>query len=274
MTTTLTIVSSGSPGAVALDDAAKKRGWNSRLVDASDPSIVQAITASDQVIYRISPRSYPVLCSIVNKLPAESQPKLQAALEAFDKVKTFSRLSAHAIPMPRSWILDQNAVFTGEQFVIKVPNGNQGHGVALIQSDSDLQQFMHEHPSDRYLGQAFIAMDAVADKRLFVIGDSVVAAMKRSALTDDFRSNISLGGKAELYSPTKDEIAIAVKASQAFKLDFSGIDIINDGDDALVLEVNPSPGFFVGTVAGVDLATAVINHLAQNSTNPVKRKGR
>lgn len=269
--TTLTIVSSGSPGAVSLDGAAKKLGWNSRLIDASDPSIVQAITASDHVIYRVSPRSYPVLSVIVDELPAEYRPKLQAALEAFDKIKTSSRLSAHAIPTPRSWILDQTAVFTGEQFVIKVPNGNQGRGVALIKSDADLRQFMREYPSDRYLGQAFIATDAAADKRLFVIGDSVVAAMKRSAINDDFRSNVSLGGKAEPYSPTKDEIAIAVKATQALKLDFSGIDIINDGDAALVLDVNPSPGFFVGTVAGVDLATAVINHLPQNSTNAVKR---
>ena len=56
----------------------------------------------------------------------------------------------------------------------------------------------------------------------------------------DFRSNITLGGTAEKYTPTDTEISLAVSAADAAGCDFAGVDILKGG---LVCEVNSSPHF-------------------------------
>ena len=56
-----------------------------------------------------------------------------------------------------------------------------------------------------FLVQEFIAEAKGADLRCFVVGDRVVAAMRRQAPAGDFRSNLHRGGSARTVRPTRAE---------------------------------------------------------------------
>ena len=106
--------------------------------------------------------------------------------------------------------------------------------------------------------QEFIEESKGTDKRLILVGETCIAAMRRTSQTDDFRANLHLGGAMETYAPTAQEVAYAVSATKAFNLRFAGVDIIDSRRGPLVLEINPSPGFSIQAVSSNDIAEEVI----------------
>src|SRR5699024_6759595 len=103
---------------------------------------------------------------------------------------------------------------------------------------SDLVDILDKVSDKPAMIQTFIASSYGTDLRLQVVGNKVIAAMKRSS-EKDFRANITSGGKMWPYEPTKAEQSIAVKASQAINADFSGVDILIDENKMpVVCEVN------------------------------------
>jgi len=114
-----------------------------------------------------------------------------------------------------------------------------------------------------FLVQEFIAEAKGADLRCFVVGDTVVAAMRRLAPQGDFRSNLHRGGTAKPVRPTRAEVATAVHAAQILGLGVAGVDLIRSKRGPLVLEVNSSPGLEgIEAATGIDVAGAVIEQIA------------
>jgi ribosomal protein S6--L-glutamate ligase len=114
-----------------------------------------------------------------------------------------------------------------------------------------------------FLVQEFIEEAQGADLRCFVVGGSVVAAMRRQAPPGDFRSNLHRGGSAEAVLATTDEQAMAVRAAQVLGLGVAGVDLIRSKRGPLVLEVNSSPGLEgIEQATRVDIAGKIIDHVA------------
>lgn len=140
----------------------------------------------------------------------------------------------------------------GAPLVVKLLEGTQGRGVVLAETrkaaESVIDAF-HELNAN-FLVQEFIKEAGGSDIRCFVIGDKVVAAMKRQAKEGEFRSNLHRGGVATVVKLTPEERSTAVRAAKIVGLNVAGVDILRSNHGPVVMEVNSSPG-----LEGIELAT-------------------
>ena len=113
-----------------------------------------------------------------------------------------------------------------------------------------------------FLVQEFVAEAKGADLRCFVVGERVVAAMKRQAPKGEFRSNLHRGGSAKGVKASAIEQDVAIRAAHALGLGVAGVDLIRSKRGPLVLEVNASPGLEgIEAASEVDVAGAVIDYV-------------
>lgn len=263
---TLAIVTGSveASGALLLQEAGAHLGYDARLVLVYEDDAAERINAADTVVFRIAPRTYALYYEIIDSLKPRLKKALRASLAAFDKKETYETLVAAGVPTPKSFSIGHNERLDGYPKIIKILNGSQGKGVGLIHSDEELNAYRDEFKDEsEFLVQEFVEESRGSDKRLFVVGDRVLAAMRRISQTEDFRANLHLGGRMEAYAPTETEREYAIKAVKALQLPYAGVDIIDSKDGPLVLEVNSSPGFGVQQVTSIDLPTAVLKHVAR-----------
>ncbi|MFB9354307.1 30S ribosomal protein S6--L-glutamate ligase [Sneathiella chinensis] len=159
--------------------------------------------------------------------------------------------------------------------VLKLLEGTQGRGVVLAETqkaaESVIQAFRGLKAN--ILVQEFIAESKGADIRCIVIGNKVVAAMKRQAEEGEFRSNLHQGGSASKVRITAEERTAAVKAAKSLGLRFAGVDLLRSNDGPKVLEVNSSPGLEgVETVTGKNIAGQVIEHIERSLQRAPSRR--
>ena len=113
--------------------------------------------------------------------------------------------------------------------------------------------------------QRFIGESRGRDVRALVIGDRVVAAMRRVANDDEFRSNVHRGGRTELVELDEEYEQVAVKAAQIMGLRIAGVDMLEGNDGPLVMEVNSSPGLEgIETATGKDIAGQIITSVEKH----------
>ena len=125
-----------------------------------------------------------------------------------------------------------------------------------------------------FVVQEFVEEAQGADLRCFVVGERVVAAMRRQAPEGDFRSNLHRGGQAAAAIATAEQAAVAVRAAATLGLAVAGVDLIGSARGPLVLEVNSTPGLEgIEQVSGVDIAGAIVELVACGAVNK-KHSGR
>lgn len=156
----------------------------------------------------------------------------------------------------------------GAPCVIKLIEGTQGIGVVLAETrkaaESVIEAFrgLNAH----ILVQEFIEEAGGADIRCLVVGDKVVAAMKRQGKEGEFRSNLHRGGSAELTRLSPAERATAVKAAKIMGLGVAGVDLLRSSRGPLVMEVNSSPGLEgIEAATGKDVAGMIISYIEKNA---------
>jgi ribosomal protein S6--L-glutamate ligase len=149
--------------------------------------------------------------------------------------------------------------------VIKLNEGTQGTGVVLAEKRSASQSVIEAFRGlyANFLVQEFVAEAKGADLRCFVVGDRVLAAMRRQAEPGEFRSNLHRGGRASAVSLSEAEEATALRAAKVMGLEVAGVDLLRSRKGPLVLEVNSSPGLEgIEGASGVDVAGAIVDHVA------------
>ncbi|MDP5110515.1 MAG: 30S ribosomal protein S6--L-glutamate ligase [Rickettsiaceae bacterium] len=155
----------------------------------------------------------------------------------------------------------------GAPLIVKVIESTQGKGVLLAETtkaaESLINAFLSLHAD--FLVQEFIKESSGADIRCFVIGDKVVAAMKRQGVEGEFKSNLHNGGSAEMVKISPTERAVAVKAAKVLGLKVSGVDIVRSNRGPLVLEVNSSPGLEgIEKTTGKNVAANIIEFIEKD----------
>ncbi|MCZ6602084.1 MAG: RimK family alpha-L-glutamate ligase, partial [Planctomycetota bacterium] len=191
-----------------------------------------------------------------------------AILRCRDKFRCIQLLSGKGIPVPpTSLTLRQDDVrraiveVGGPPVILKVLEGAQGKGVFLAESEIEAEEKVEAlHQDRRYvLIQKFISECRGRDLRAFVVGDEVVAAIRRSAEGEEFRSNVHLGGNAVPAEVTPEVGRLAVGAARTLGLEVAGVDFLETDAGPLVLEVNASPGLEgIETVSGTDIAGRIV----------------
>ncbi len=192
-----------------------------------------------------------------------------------DKLRALQLLSRKGIGLPVTGfahkpddIEDLIQMVGGPPLVIKLLEGTQGMGVVLAETHnaakSVIESFLGLKVS--VLVQEYIKEAGGSDLRCMVIGDKVVAAMKRQSRGGDFRSNLHRGGAASLIKITPEERSTAVRAAQTMGLNVAGVDILRSHHGPLVLEVNSSPGLEgIEVATGNDIAGAIIEFIEKNA---------
>jgi len=102
------------------------------------------------------------------------------------------------------------------------------------------------------------------DIRVFVLRGSVLGVMRRHATPGEWRTNVSLGGRAEPCRLDSEAERLAVAAARAIGAEMAGVDLIADLDRGrlVVLEVNAVPGWrALARVTGIDVAAAILTTL-------------
>ncbi len=188
-----------------------------------------------------------------------------------DKLRASQILSRHQIPMPATtFVRDRADVIPaiervgGAPVVIKLLEGTQGIGVILAPDLKVAEAIIETLHSTRQnvLIQRFVTESKGRDIRALVVGDRVVAAMRRVAKGDEFRSNVHRGGSVERVNLDPEFERTAVRSAQIMGLRVAGVDMLEGGDGPLVMEVNSSPGLEgIETATGLDVAGAIIDHI-------------
>jgi ribosomal protein S6--L-glutamate ligase len=156
----------------------------------------------------------------------------------------------------------------GAPVVIKLLEGTQGVGVVLGETRNAAKSVIEAFRglNANFMVQEFIKEAGGSDIRCFVIGDRVVAAMKRTGKEGDFRSNLHRGGSAELVRITPEERSTAVRSARIMGLNVAGVDLLRSNHGPVVMEVNSSPGLEgIEKATGKDVADLVIKFIEKNA---------
>ena len=152
--------------------------------------------------------------------------------------------------------------------VIKLLEGTQGVGVVLGETQKAAESVIEAFRglNANFMVQEFIAEAGGSDLRCFVVGEKVVAAMKRTGKEGEFRSNLHRGGSAELVRITPEERSTAVRSAQVMGLNVAGVDLLRSNHGPVVMEVNSSPGLEgIEKATEKDVASQVIQFIEKNA---------
>jgi len=195
-----------------------------------------------------------------------------------DKLRSLQMLSRHEIGIPATtFVRDRADVLPaiervgGAPVVIKLLEGTQGVGVILADTTHVAEAIIETLQSTRQnvLVQKFVAESRGRDIRAFVVGDRVVAAMRRVAKGQEFRSNVHRGGFAEAVDLDPAFEEAAVRATQIMGLRVAGVDMLEASDGPKIMEVNSSPGLEgIERATQQDIAGAIIDYIMAQVSFP------
>ncbi len=201
-------------------------------------------------------------------------------LQCDDKALTYLALKQAGIPMPKTVLvpktfpnvgytdtnfLDEAAAQLGFPLVLKECFGSFGKQVYQFQDMESLREKVIALRSTPMMLQEMVQSSFGRDIRINVVGDAVVASIFRHNEHGDFRSNITLGGSMEPYTPSQQETDIAVRAVKELGLAFAGVDVLFGDEGPLICEVN-SNAHFKSTLdcTGINMADAIFDHIRKS----------
>lgn len=272
-----------------LRDAGEKRGHEVKVVNylrcymnitSHKPSVVyggKELENFDAIIPRIAASRTFYGCAVVRQFEVMgvfSANDSQAISRSRDKLRCVQILAREGIGLPVTGFAHDTEdidglieTVGGAPLVIKLLEGTQGIGVVLAETyqaaKSVIQAFRGLNAN--ILVQEFIKEAGGADIRCFVIGNKVVAAMKRQGAEGEFRSNLHRGGKAEKVKLTPEERSTAIRSAKAMGLRIAGVDLLRSNHGPVVMEVNSSPGLEgIEKATNVDIADKIIEFIEKN----------
>ena len=160
--------------------------------------------------------------------------------------------------------------------MVKLLEGTQGIGVILAETRKAAEAVIEAFRGlrENILVQEFVEEARGSDIRCFVVGNKVIAAMRRVAKEGEFRSNLHRGAVAEKIKLTPEERSTALRAAKAMGLNVAGVDLLRSNHGPVVVEVNSSPGLEgIEKASGVDVAGAIMEFIEKRSS-PGKTRDR
>lgn len=240
----------------------------------------------DVVLPRIGTAVTEYGLSIVNQFDMMGVPVVNAAYaigRSRDKLRSLQFLSRHDIDIPKTVMARNPAqmevaqrLVGGPPLVLKLIQGTQGIGVMLAETEQALESIVHTLWSLGHLilVQEFVRESRGRDVRALVVGDRVVAAMRRVAPVGEFRSNVHRGGVGTAIDLPPEYAKVAIEATRIMGLHVAGVDMLESRRGPKVIEINSSPGFEgLERATGVDVAGAVVRYAASFARGRIDARG-
>lgn len=197
-----------------------------------------------------------------------------------DKSYTFLKLRNKGIKQPKTFfspllfyhnmtendeILDFIIGELGLPFVFKECFGSFGKQVSLVSSKSEFIEKIKKADTWSYIMQEFITSSFGKDLRLYVVGDKVIASMKRENSSGDFRANIEVGSIGTAYNPSDEQKELAIKVVKELGLSFGGIDILFGKDGEPVFCEANSNAYFneINKVANIRVEDHIFDYIVK-----------
>lgn len=282
-----------------LVEAAEQQGCAVKVIDhmrcymditAHRPKVLyqgSPLTDIDAVIPRIGASNTFYGTAVVRQFemmgvftPNESQ----AISRSRDKLRCLQILSRQGIGLPVTGFAHSTKdieglieLVGGAPLVIKLLEGTQGIGVVLAETHQAAKSVIEAFRglNANILVQEYIKEAGGSDIRCFIVGDKIVASMKRQGAPGEFRSNVHRGGSAGKVKLTPEERSTAIRAAKAMGLRIAGVDILRSNHGPVVMEVNSSPGLEgIEAAASVDVAGKIIEFVSKNVIAAQARKTR
>jgi ribosomal protein S6--L-glutamate ligase len=272
-----------------LVEAAKERGHDADVIDTlrcymnitSSKSMIhykgEELHPYDAVIPRIGASITSYGAAVVRQLEIMGVFCLNdsvAITRSRDKLRSLQLLSKKGIGLPITGfahsvdeIQDLIKMVGGPPLIIKFLEGTQGIGVVLVETNKAARSVIEAFFGLKVniLVQEYIKEAAGADIRCFIVGGKVVAAMKRQAKSEEFRSNLHRGGKATPEDISDEERNMAIRSAHIMGLNVAGVDIVRSNRGPLILEVNASPGLEgIEKTTKIDVASSIIEFIEKN----------
>ena len=232
-------------------------------IDGYDAVIVRRVPGgtAEQVFYRMDTlhRLDEMGVRVFN--PANSIEK------AVDKYYTSALLEEAGIITPRTIVTESFSEAMkafkelGEDVVVKPLFGSLGMGITRVTSEDVAYRVFRalEMTKSVFYLQEYIPHNG-EDIRVFVIGDKVVASMKR--VSDNWKTNISTGATARKHQISEEIQEICLEAARKLGLEYTGVDVIDSEDDIYVIELNSTPGWEgLQTVTEIDITKKLVEHV-------------
>jgi len=273
-----------------LVEAGKERGHEVRVIDhkrcymnitSHNPGIHYkgvAITDIDAIIPRIGASVSFYGTAVVRQfemMGVYSVNESVAITRSRDKLRASQLLARKGIGLPVTGFAnspddtdDLLDFVGGAPVVIKLLEGTQGVGVVLAETKKAAESVIEAFRGLKanFMVQEYIKEAGGSDIRCLVIGDKVVAAMKRQGKEGEFRSNLHRGGSASLIRITPEERSTAVRSAKSMGLNVAGVDLLRSNHGPVVLEVNSSPGLEgIENATGKNVAGTIIEFIEKNA---------
>jgi RimK family alpha-L-glutamate ligase len=177
---------------------------------------------------------------------------------ANDKYETYNFARQLKIPVMPTFLEEQNSF----PVIIKSVNGHGGTEVYL--ANTALEQ---ENIKSKLKGKKIIFQKPSStlgkDVRVYVLGGKILSAVERSS-EESFKSNFSLGGKANLTKITGKIKKYVKKIVKNLNCDFVGIDFIFDNGKPVLNEIEDPVGCrMLYSLTEIDVATELISYIVK-----------
>ena len=276
-----------------LVEAARKRGHSVQVLDAlkfaldleeETPDLYykqKRLAHFDAIIPRIGTSITYYGTAVVRQfqqMNVFSPNSADGILNSRDKLRSLQILSRHKIGIPpTTFVRDKLDVLPaiqrvgGAPVIIKLLEGTQGIGVLLahtLEMATSIIELLQSQKQN-VLIQKFVSESKGKDIRAIVVGDQVVAAMRRVAQGQEFRSNVHRGGRTEMVELSDEYKETAIKASKLMGLGISGVDMLEGKDGPQIMEINSSPGLEgIEGCTKLDVAGSFIDYIASRVDFP------
>jgi ribosomal protein S6--L-glutamate ligase len=237
-------------------------GVDGVLVRMMPPGSLEQVVFRMDALHRVAAAGIPVV----------NPPRAIEA--AVDKYLTLALLAQAGLPVPATWAGQSAAAALvafedlGRDVVVKPLFGSEGRGLVRVSHPEIAWRTFH---ALERIGAVLYLQRVIQhpghDVRAFVLDGKVLASMRRHSAPGDWRTNISLGGRAERCLLSPEEERLAIDAARAVGARVAGVDLIQDldRDRPVVLEVNAVPGWrALSRVTGIDVAAAVLEAVGRS----------
>ena len=273
-----------------LREAGQEQGHDMRVIDylrcymniaSKKPTIVykgKLLENFDAIIPRIGASKTFYGTAVVRQfevMDVFSPNESQAISRSRDKLRSMQILAREGVGLPITGFAHATEdidglieTVGGAPLVIKLLGGTQGIGVVLAETYQAAKSVIEAFRGldANILVQEFIQEARGADLRCFVVGDQIIAAMKRQGAEGEFRSNLHRGGNAQEIALSPKETDTAIRATKAMGLKVAGVDLLRSNHGPVVMEVNSSPGLEgIEKATGVNVAGKIIEFVAKNA---------
>lgn len=263
----------------ALFDAGKKKGIDIKMVDCKN--LFLSLDKSKDSFETVLQRCVSYYRSLHSTAALEGKGVnvincLNTSIFAGNKLFTHMLLQKQGIPTPFSAVaFSEEAALealekNGYPMVLKPTVGSWGRMIALLKDRDSAEGIIESREKMYPIYQVYYLEEFVQrpprDIRAIMIGDKVVAAIYRYSGDGQWKTNMALGGRAEICKITKELEDVCIKAKNAVFGQIVGVDLMESKEKGLVVhEVNNTTEYKnTVRVTGVDIPAMMIDYALQS----------